>query len=94
MRHKPWIEDIDIVLKRKEQVFYLIEEKQLDNDDAKNIYRYVGYIVDKHVDELKKLELISVEKYVNENFIRVKEIKKLKEKLVWILLLYLMMKIN
>lgn len=78
MRHKPWIEDIDTVLKRKEQVFDLIEEKQLDNDDAKNIYGYVGYIVDKYVDELKKLELVSVENYVSKNFILIKEIKKTK----------------
>lgn len=54
MCHKSYIDDIDTVLKRKEQIFDLIEEKQLENDDAKNIYGYVGYIADKYVDELKK----------------------------------------
>lgn len=76
MYHRPYINNINMVLERKKHIFNLIEEKQLDNGDARNIYGYVGYIVDKYVVELKKRERLYVEKYIKENFIRISEIKE------------------
>ena len=70
---KPFLKEYQLIEKRKQQIFDIIDEKQLYNDDAGHIYGYVAYIVDKYISILKQQETIIIEQYTKDHFLIIEE---------------------